>query len=325
MPRFTRPERSNRVESVQEIWRKIDWDDESIATAIARRSASVDHYIAQQNAAALSGAADQLQSSLTDAAVIARWNSQSNANELLRKAFAGTYWYVELTLNVRRAQRIGDMIREDGLIDLLHWQGLSLACGSTWFAEWVAGYLFNIFFSGGAAKNNFHLDRPDQPACLFMQTLQYALVKKQWPNAADIAQVGGAYAPLLAQAGNPVGFRAALMDYCDYRVAQCFGYDGIDATKRRRPSQIESVLDMAGWARPFPVELFTLQHAYHLATGAALALDADHPLLQTRLMTDAFPSLEPLYEDEITQKLAAFGASAFGVEWKLRQAIVLKY
>jgi hypothetical protein len=135
----------------------------------------------------------------------------------------------------------------------------------------------------------------------------------------------GDFAPLYATAGEAEAFAAALVDYCDYRSAECLGYHGIDATKRRPPSKIESVMDQLGIDQVCPAELFVLRHAYAKATGKTLSLDAQHPLLQTPLMRSPFPSLSGLHEDATTAALKGLCASAFGAAWSPRQPIDARF
>jgi hypothetical protein len=109
-------------------------------------------------------------------------------------------------------------------------------------------------------------------------------------------------------------FRKALVSFCDYRVAQAFGYDGMEATRRRSEDRTESVLDRGGWIRLFPLELFSLRYVYQKTTGKALSLEADHPLLQAPFMK--LPALLPLYEDDHIRRALALANEVFGAAWK---------
>jgi hypothetical protein len=324
MPRFTRPDRTNRDLSVNELWRRLYLEDTTISV-VNETLFTLDHYLTEGQILSAIGTTHHLALATASIAIAARQKSSLDRSEALLRAFACFYWRTELLLTYRRVNNIDDQAREDGLIDLLNWQGLSLACGVSWFTDWTAPYILNLFRSGGVEKNSAVFDL-DAPARNFVQTLQAILVTHQWPVLDERQKASlGPYAPLLTHAGDTVAFGTALTNFCDYRVAQCFGYADIDAVKRRRPSQIESLMDMASWGRVFPAELFTLQYAYQCATGKKLALNSEHPLLHTRLMTDPFPALEPLYDDEVTQKLVNLGASAFGAEWRLREPVALRY
>jgi hypothetical protein len=157
----------------------------------------------------------------------------------------------------------------------------------------------------------------DEPALQFSQALQRMLISGQWPGAADLAGMGS-YAALFANADRPDQFHEALVAYCDYRIAECFGYHGIDATKRRRPSVYESVMDLGSWNQVFPTELLTFQYAFNKATGHQLSLDAPHPLLHTPLMKVPLPPLVPFFEDDLTAKLKQYGQAVFGPAWRPR-------
>lgn len=93
------------------------------------------------------------------------------------------------------------------------------------------------------------------------------------------------------------------------------------AEKRRRQSEGWSVLDAAAWEQVFPIELLTLKHAFERATDRQLSLDAPHPLLQSHLMRDPFPRLEPLHEDGLAAQLASFHAQMYGQKFGLRHPI----
>ena len=322
MPRLIKPDRNNREETLQALWRRLHLDD-VVAKGLGLSVSMLDHYIAKNNVPAASVSAKGLSSDMTCAALLARWTGQANADDLLRRAFSCVYWRTELEFTDRRVGNIDDKLRDDGLYELLDWQGLAAACDAAWFTDWVAPYLSNLFCSGGVLANSLEFT-VDSAARRFTETLQAILVTRRWPNEVDAAAYGS-YAPLLTTVADPASFNAALIDFCDYRVAQCFGYNGIDATKRRRPSQDASIMDRGGWDQAFPAELFTLKHAYEQATGKPLSLNAAHPLLQSRLMTAPFPALLPLHEDEVSARLQKLGMSTFGDQWKLRQPVLARY
>lgn len=180
-------------------------------------------------------------------------------------------------------------------------QGLSAAYGSPWFALWVAPHLHNQFGNPDPEQGLLHYYQ-DKPAQRFMELLQRSLITGVWPTQSDLPGLSG-YGPLLQACGQPEHWQAALVDYCDWRVANAYGYAYMGAPKRRRQSNAESVLDREAVEQVFPVELLTLRLAYERATGQPLSLDASHPMLQGPLMTLPFPAVEPLFEDECTRQL----------------------
>ena len=321
MPRVKKPDRGNRAESVDEIWKRLQLG--AASADFDGEVGTVDSYLAVGRISPAIGASRLVAHFATCAALAARWDRAPRADDLMKRAFALFYWHAELDLAERWADNWTDQAHDDALYDLLGWQGLACACGENWFADWVAPHLHNMFASGGVAKSSLEF-AVDPGAHAFHAALQLILVSGQWPATIDPAHFQ-AFAPLLVTAHDPSAFAQALVDYCDYRVAQCFGYDGIDAEKKRKPSQDKSIMDRGGWDQAIPAELFTLKRAYEKATGKSLSLSADHPLLHSPLTDSPFPALAPLWEDEVTQKLARFYQKAFGTRRPLRQPTAVRY
>ncbi len=322
MTRLLKPTRSNRLESVQ-FALKSDLKSESREPYVQKLVNSFDACVRGR---ALSAAIGETGGVAVQAEIefsLSRLKGEPTEFEKFRRAFAYRYWSVELTINERRIREIPDTSRDDSLLETLSMQGLSLACGLNWFADWTAPYLANLLRTTDV--QDYFAFFLDTPAHFFFSTLQSVLVKRQWPlfNPEE-TQKAGMFGRILQCAGDKAAFEVALNDYCDYRVAQALGYAGIDAEKRRRPSQLESIFDMMGWAKVFPVELFTLQYAYQISTGSDLSLESDHPLMHTALMSRPFPNLEPLYDDAMTQTIATLGQTSFGNQWTLREPIVMK-
>jgi len=248
--------------------------------------------------------------------VLSCWNGAGDTDGVFAKAFAYFYWGREIQLQSRQAEGVPVDVRDDQLHELLDWQGLAIAAGQGWFAERVAPYLHGLCASGGPRTRQGFFAY-DEPALLFFLALQRVLMSGRWPDEAELAGMGS-YGLLYASADNPERFSEALVAFCDDRTAECFGYHGIDAVKRRRPSVFESVMDRGSWDRFFPVELWTLQYVFSKATGQRLFLDALHPLLHTPLMKTPLPPLVPLFEDDLTATLRQYGQSVFGPSWKPR-------
>jgi hypothetical protein len=313
-----KPDRTNRAESVSTLWNRLGLPEVASRPPTSSRAAWEAHLAAEQPAQVGMASAEISRHALFNW-LTHRWQS-SDDGTWAQQAFAYLYWGEELYLLGRRAHGMGDESRDHLLHDLLAWQGLAAACGETWFSLWVAPHLHNLFASGNVAERDLGF-AVDTPARLFTQCLQQTLIQQAWPTDAAVADLGP-YAALISTAAQPDRFEAALVDFCDYRIAQCFGYDGMDATKRRRPSQDGSIMDRGGWEQVFPVELFTLKLAYERATGQGLSLDAPHPLLQTPWMVRAFPRLSPMFENEQTQRMHAL---AQGLNWTLKAPVQSRY
>lgn len=322
MPRLLKPTRENRLESVQYLLKQLAVED-SREKDLLEETSSFDERVEGRRLSAVIGVIEGLALQAEIEAGLSRLKGDSQQLQKFARAFAYRYWGVELNLNERKFVSNSGSPRDDTMLEILTCQGLSLACGLTWFADWTAPYLANLLKTSEAQDYFAFLE--DRPAHLFFSILQKVLVTGKWPSFdPEETKQAGAFGLILQNASDPTSFRDALTDYCDYRVAQCFGYAGIDAEKRRRPSQLRSIFDTMTWEKVFPFELFIVQYAYQKATGKKLSLESNHPLMRTVMMSEPFPKLEPLYADEMTQKMQAFGQKSFGAQWKLREPIAMK-
>jgi hypothetical protein len=241
----------------------------------------------------------------------------------MKKGFAYAYWGRELDACVRVVDAWEPDQGDGDIHEEVAWQALSIVCGSPWFALWLAPHLHNQF---GYPSDDISLIgySLDQPARQFMEMLQSSLVTGQWPGQIDVAKLGG-YGGLLTALPHPQRWHEALVAFCDWRVANAYGYAEMGASKRRRQSAGYSALDRESWEQVFPIELFILQFAYERATGQRVSLQADHPMLQSPLMTAPFPELEPMYDDEWLQRTRQLHAETFGSRFGLRQTIASLY
>jgi hypothetical protein len=319
MAKLIKPDRGNREQCVATLWRRLRMED-AVTDDTSGRFAMLADDLKRRRTPQVALMAQRLASHWLNKWVLSRWNRADDPDRTFARAFAYFYWGSEIQREFRHAEGWPDDTRDDTLHELLEWQGLAIAAGQEWFAERVAPYLHRLCTSGAPGTGRVPSTRQmffcfDEPALQFSRALQRTLISGQWPGAADLAGMGS-YAAMFASADRPDQFRQALVAYCDDRVAECFGYHGIDATKRRRPSVFESVLDRGSWDQVFPVELVTFQYAFKKATGRQLSLDAPHPLLHTVLMATPPPPLVPLFEDDLTSKLKQYGQSVFGTAWK---------
>lgn len=323
MPQIPKPDRGNRHLIPPVLWKRLGLEAAATADMTATHAMLRDSLDRRQAPQAGLVAGKHLTNHLLDRWLVARWHGRTDQDALFTQAFAYAYWGQELMLTHRRVAGWGDDVADDAFHGTLAWQGLAIAAGQGWFADWVAPHLHNLFASGGVERTLLFF-KVDPPALAFFQMLQRVLITGAWPSTAELDGMGD-YAPLYATAGTDDAFAAALVDFCDYRSAECLGYHGIDATKRRRPSQSESVFDNSGIEQVLPVELFVLQHAYAKATGRMLSLNAPHPLLQTALMRSPFPALTGLHVDATTEALKNLCSSVFGSTWSPRQPIVARF
>lgn len=321
MAKLIKPDRGNREQCVAALWKGLKLEDAVTADMSASFGMLADD-LQRRRTPQVGLMAQRLGQHWLNKWVLSHWNRADDADRTFARAFAYFYWGNEIQREFRQVDGWPDHTRDDTLHELLEWQGLAIAAGEAWFADRVAPYLHRICMSGAPGMGRTPSTRQsffcyDEPAVQFFQKLQQTLVSGQWPGEADLAGMGN-YARLFAYADRPDQFREALVAFCDDRVAECFGYHGIDATKRRRPSVFESVMDRGSWDRVFPVELVTLQYAFNKATGRQLSLDAPHPLLHTPFMTTPFPPLLPFYDDELASTVKQYGRSVFGTAWRPR-------
>jgi hypothetical protein len=321
MAKLIKPDRGNRDQCVAALWKRLKLEDAVTADTALELGWLADD-LKLRRTPQLTLTTQRLAQHWLDKWVLSRWNRAEDPDRTFAKAFAYFYWGREILLQFRQAEGWSDDTRDEMLHELLEWQGLAIAAGQEWYAERVAPYLHRLCMSGTPGTGRVPGTRQgffcyDEPALQFTQALQRTLISGQWPGAADLAGMGS-YAALFANADRPDQFREALVEFCDYRIAECFGYHGIDATKRRRPSVFESVLDRGSWDQVYPVELLTFQYAFGKATGRQLSLDAPHPLLRTILMITPLPPLVPFFEDDLTSKLKQYGQSVFGPAWRPR-------
>jgi hypothetical protein len=225
----------------------------------------------------------------------------------LREAFANGYWSCELIQQNRLAKHIGYDAPDDGLRNRLVLHGLAAAGGAPQIADWLAPYLHNAL-KGGSVCGTLTADIPFRG---FYEVVIDAHVSGAWPREIDHKRLR-AYGDLLVAAGNADAFRKALVAWCDYRLAQSLGFDGMEAPKRR-PASVYGLFD-GGWMTLLPFELFSLKYVFERTTGKTLSLEADHPLLHVPHMQ--VPPVLPLVDDDYLRRVVALAEDVFGSQWK---------
>lgn len=323
MKKLLLPSVESRAACLQQLWKKL-YIEEGVAESTIDDLRRLERHIGARSAGKASLAASALAGRFLDRACIdRRLSHQETSDTFLRQSFAYIYWARELDRIERMAPDWPDLIDDDLLMPSVTWQGLSAACGSPWFALWVAPHLHNQFGNPDPQQGVMYYYQ-DKPAHRFMALLQRCLITGVWPTHFDLPALS-AYGRLLQACVEPETWSDTLVDYCDWRVANAYGYEFMGATKRRRQSRLASVLDRESVEQVFPVELFTLVFAYQRATGLRLSLDAPHPMLQGPLMALPLPNLEPMFEDEWTAKLAGLRDEASGGRLPVRAEIQAKY
>lgn len=323
MKKLLIPSPENREACLQQLWEKL-YIEEGIDKSTQDNFVWLERALSAPSAGKAALAASWLANNFLDRACIDRrldWLATSDT--FLRQSFAYVYLARELNLLARMAPDWPELNPDGLLLETIAWQGLSVACGSPWFALWIAPHLHNQFGNPDPGQALLAYDF-DKPARGFMELLQRSLITGAWPAHVDVPALS-AYGRLLEACGQPAHWAAALVDFCDWRVANAYGYEFMGATKRRRQSSLRSAMDWESVHQVFPIELFTLRLAYERATGVRLSLDAPHPMLQGPLMARPFPQVEPMFEDEWTRQLVALREEASDGRLAARASITAKY
>jgi hypothetical protein len=322
MKKLLNPAPENREACLQQLWEKLNIQDRSESSLSGEFNWLVRDIEERSSAKASLSSCKIAKRYLTLAAIARRRGDQESSSRLLRQSFAFICWARELDVVARQDPTWPELEGDDLLMPMITWQALAPQCGSPWFALWLAPHLHNQFANPEPGMVVMYYSR-DYPARRFMEVLQRSLITGVWPAQFDLAGLS-AYGKLLQACEQPQAWEDALMAFCDWRIANAYGYPEMGASKRRRQSSLENVLDAERVEQVFPVELLTLKFAFERATGRTLSLDAPHPLLQGPLMALPFPAVEPVFEDEWTARLAAL-RHQLAPGLALRSPIVPKY
>jgi hypothetical protein len=226
----------------------------------------------------------------------------------VKQYFARIYLAQELNQHDWVVSKLGFNVSTSIDAEIVYLHSLALAGGADEIAEWTVHFLHNLFHGGGARSGI-----RDQDFFEFYWELIAAQLTEEWPKPSRLSASLGHFRPLLETASSPADFAAALIDYCDFRLSRAFQFESPDSARPRKPSDPMYLFEQQ-WFAIFPLELLALQAVYRKATGRELSLIADHPLLQTPLMS--VPSMLPLAEDILTGELRSLGAKTFGAAWK---------
>jgi len=193
---------------------------------------------------------------------------------------------------------------------------MALAGNAVEIADWVAAFMFNHVSAGGIDEGIKETDFLE-----FYWRLLLAQVDGAWMDIDKVSDEIGVYRPLLATAGDERAFRAALIDYCDFRLSRAFQFDHPGAKRPRKPSDPMYIFETQ-WIALLPLELLALRAVYRRTTGKELSLESDHPLLSGRLMD--FPTNLQPSSNTTTETLRRYGERIFGDDWRPMTRIALR-
>jgi hypothetical protein len=296
---------------VERLWGDGRKDLARVREYLRQQSARAEYFLKARDVAGIGIAFIQRSRDVMRLALVGAHDGESGWQQLLREAFSLMYWSAEILQHERAAHRVGSEEVDGFLLERIWLHGLAAGGGAGQIADWTARYLADILAATGGHGKTLELEQ-DRPYSLFLTLLVDASVQGRWPQVVDRG-VMRAYGELLASAGRPEAFRQAVVSFCDFRLAQALGYDGIEGTRRRSGVVTGSVLDAGGWIKVFPVELFSLKYVYATTTGGTLSLEADHPLLAAAPMN--LPALLPLHEDDFLRRARALAQETFGSAW----------
>jgi len=310
----TRPTVENRAVSVLRLWTGVRRFQPETQRILKFRDALDEESFRARDAGRVGHGCISRSVYIMYLALAAMHKGGGDASQLLRQAFSLLYWGTEVSQHQLGAiRRTGREAFDPAVLDRIWLHGLAAGGGAERIADWIATYLVDVF-AAPKARDTFELELMlDVPFRSFIGHLMQANLDGRWPKGVDRMLMRG-YGDLLVRAPVPEAFRKALVSFCDYRVAQAFGYDGMESKRRRSEDRTGSVLDRGGWIKLVPLELFSLQYVYQKATGKPLSLVADHPLLQEPFMK--LPALLPLYEDDYIRRAAGLAKEVFGSDWK---------
>ena len=301
-----RPSPSNCDASIEALWRAVASYGSDAGKRLEQGQANEEN-IFRMGVGAVGVHSMQRFGYIVYLAIDALWQRRPEGPQLLREAFSHLYWAAEI-LQIRRPPYVRDSL----YLDRFWLHGLAAAGGAAEIADWVAPHLFYHFRDTGGKGDTIEL-AVDVPFQRFFRNLLEAHMSGRWPERIDRRRMR-AYGTLMSAVDDPKAFSAALVEFCDYRMLQAFGYDSMDAPWPRSGDRSGSVLDTAWWPRLYPPELFSLRHVYQKTTGRSLSLEAEHPLLKTPLMN--VPPLLPLHENDFIRRARALAQAEFGSAWR---------
>jgi hypothetical protein len=186
----------------------------------------------------------------------------------------------------------------------LYFAGLS--CLPAEMSSRWGGHLFSKFKDGGLAPR-----LGDDEVYEFQRLILRALVEGDWPNLAEINHLHVRYADLFRNAENSTEFSEAMIRYCDYRLSRSFLYEDEFAKKYDRSA---GYLFSAQWMALFPTELIGFKYAFEKTHSTRLEIKAEHPLLNTRLMSLSGQLESPT--DELFVQVLDFARKNYPKDWE---------
>jgi hypothetical protein len=307
------PSRDRRPEALEMLWKGCLRGLEDRMSMYIHRMGLISNFLDERRTASISMYLESNFNALMQVAVCNFKKDPPQDTQPLRKAFQLFHLAAKLWLLQHQKENLGYQRPDDLYVSLFRLHGLAAYGQANFVSDGMTDYLYHYLVKGQIRDYILDLEA-DSAFSAFASVLLTAAYEKRWPEQFDVPALGN-FAGLLVHTQDAPAFEAALVEYCDFRMMQCLGYDSIDSTRRRSSATTKSFFDgQPAWCGVFPTELFTLQHIVRTTTGRELSLHAPHPLLQTPLMQKPVAFL-PVYQDEETDRIDAFGATEFGRGW----------
>ncbi|MCW0220552.1 MAG: hypothetical protein OJI67_19650 [Prosthecobacter sp.] len=305
------PDSSNRNEVIAATLNEILRGETKCRSLIAHNQRVCrEHWLPANHVEGVIGACAGVFYDQMSLAIPKLWHGDHQGVQLLGNGAGSMYLAARLDFCDLKLITDGFNFENPVLKHLLIFHGLLAKVGDNSMPKWFAPHLLKLL----DGKASDLLRQIDEPFVEFMRLLVQAQIVHKWPEEVDSRALRG-FAPLLQFAGGGDKFRRVLEDYCDFRLCNAWGWNEVDARNPRKPSQSfpSSIFDGPGWEALLPFELFSLQYVYESCTGMPLPLNADHPLLHSKLM--ALPPVWPFPESELVAEVEIFGAGKFGESW----------
>jgi hypothetical protein len=310
MARVVHPGPHNRAKVIEATLSRVEARASDRVEAITRRQAVCDaHEFPAADIAGVMGTCFFSSGDMMGLAVPLTWRGHPEGIDLIRRAFSLRYWGSELDRTEFETGGYPYSAPNRRVLQLFQLHGLAVAGGAYQVADRLAPYLRELI-AAGAGDGLLWVDEPFKAFALHVLE---AHVEQRWLDRVDVLALKG-FAGILSALGDPARFEQALVDYCDFRLCNAWGFDSVDAPRRRHSSRYGSIFEEPDWDTLFPYELLSLGYAFEVATGRRVSLRAHHPILESPLVH--LPQLWPAFEDDFIRRVVDLGQRTFGAKWQ---------
>ncbi|WP_163938635.1 hypothetical protein [Paraferrimonas sp. SM1919] len=149
----------------------------------------------------------------------------------------------------------------------------------------------------------------------FALLLIKASISGEWPKQFNEKSLGG-FAPLIAKVTDQVEFNKFLPEYLDFRWANSFGWDHVNAKRKRSTGEEGSVFGGLWWGVMIPFELYILKSVFESTSGGTIHFDTDHPaFVFSESLLSSCQHGGVTEETDFTTRLKSIAEDEFGIGW----------